>query len=231
MGSFEDMPERNGAPAGGVGTVRILIADDHEIVRRGVRAVIEARPTWNVVAEADNGQKALELAEATKPDIAIIDYSLPIINGSQLTRRICQASPRTQVLIFTMHNSETLVRDALSAGARGFLLKSDADRQLTAAIDALSRRQPFFTGSINEALLQLYLSQPQEASTSTLLTPREREVVQLIAEGKSSKEASQVLSISLKTVETHRAAAMHKLGLTTTAALVRYAVRNKLVEP
>ncbi len=212
-------------------TIRVLIADDHEIVRRGIRAVVESRSGWQIVAETNDGKEALDLAVAHKPDIAIIDYSIPSMNGAQVTRRIRSESPGTQVLIFTMHESDVLVREVLTAGARGFLLKSDADRQLLAALDALSRRQPYFTGRINESLLKLYLSQPAEQGEVQILTPREREVVQLIAEGHSSKEASRILDISLKTVETHRSAAMHKLNLDTTAALVRYAIRNKLVEP
>jgi DNA-binding NarL/FixJ family response regulator len=130
-----------------------------------------------------------------------------------------------------MHDSDLLVREALDAGARGFLLKSDADRQLVQAVESLARRQPYFTGRITETFMKLYLAQPTDVSHVSVLTPREREVVQLIAEGHSSKDASEILSVSLKTVEAHRAAAMHKLNLTTTAALVRYAVRNRLVEP
>lgn len=210
--------------------VRVLIADDHDIVRRGVRSVVESRPGWEVVAEAQDGREALDLVIASKPDIAIVDYSIPIMNGAQLTRHICAEAPGTQVLIFTMHDSDVLIREVLTAGARGFLVKSDADRTLIAALDALARRQPYFTGQINEAMLKLYLSQPGGSETSAL-TPREREIVQLIAEGNSSKEASRILSISLKTVETHRSSVMHKLNLSTTAALVRYAVRNKIVEP
>lgn len=210
--------------------VRVLIADDHDIVRRGVRSVVESRPGWEVVAEAQDGREALDLVIASKPDIAIVDYSIPIMNGAQLTRHICAEAPGTQVLIFTMHDSDVLIREVLTAGARGFLVKSDADRTLIAALDALARRQPYFTGQINEAMLKLYLSQPGGSETSTL-TPREREIVQLIAEGNSSKEASRILNISLKTVETHRSSVMHKLNLSTTAALVRYAVRNKIVEP
>ncbi|WP_449375060.1 response regulator [Bosea thiooxidans] len=209
--------------------VRVLIADDHDIVRRR-RSVVESRPGWEVVAEAQDGREALDLVIASKPDIAIVDYSIPIMNGAQLTRHICAEAPGTQVLIFTMHDSDVLIREVLTAGARGFLVKSDADRTLIAALDALARRQPYFTGQINEAMLKLYLSQPGGSETSTL-TPREREIVQLIAEGNSSKEASRILNISLKTVETHRSSVMHKLNLSTTAALVRYAVRNKIVEP
>ncbi|MDV2987304.1 UNVERIFIED_CONTAM: response regulator transcription factor [Methylobacteriaceae bacterium AG10] len=211
--------------------VRIVIADDHHVVRRGVRAILECRANWEVVAEAVDGAEALEIVEAEKPDVAIIDYSLPIMNGAQLTKRIRAISPQTEVLIFTMHDSEVLIRDVLKAGAKGYLVKSDAEDLLVRAVEALSRRQPYVTDWFNRALLDRYLASPEEPGELTCLTAREREVVQLVAEGNSSKGVSQVLDISPKTVETYRASAMHKLGLKTTAALVRYAIRNKLVEP
>ncbi|WP_336487024.1 response regulator transcription factor [Methylobacterium nigriterrae] len=212
-------------------TVTILIVDDHIAVRRGVQTILEGRDGFEIVAEVGTGASAIDLAERHKPDVAVIDYSLPAMNGSQLTRRIREASPRTEVLVYTMHESDALVRDVLGAGARGYLLKSDADQHLIAAVDALAHHQPYFTGRVNEALLAHYLAHPGEGSQLDTLTCREREVVQLIAEGHSSKQVGAALAISLKTVETHRASAMHKLGLETTAALVRYAVRNKLVEP
>lgn len=211
--------------------VNILIVDDHIAIRRGVRAILEAREGFDVVAEAGTGAEAIELAVRHTPDVVVIDYSMPAMNGSQLTRRIREASPRTEVLVYTMHESDALVRDVLGAGARGYLLKSDADQHLIAAVDALAHHQPYFTGRVNEALLAHYLANPGEGSQLDTLTCRERDVVQLIAEGNSSKQVSTALAISLKTVESHRASAMHKLGLQTTAALVRYAVRNKLVEP
>ncbi|MCE4223340.1 response regulator transcription factor [Methylobacterium sp. C25] len=221
-----------GRRAGGhLVTVSILIVDDHTAVRRGVRAILEAHAGFEVIAEAGTGVEAIDLAVLHKPDVAVIDYSLPAMNGSQLTKRIKEASARTEVLVYTMHESDALVRDVLGAGARGYLLKSDADQHLIAAVEALARHQPYFTGRVNEALLTHYLAHPGESSQLDTLTCREREVVQLIAEGHSSKQVSAVLAISLKTVETHRSSAMHKLSLETTAALVRYAVRNKLVEP
>lgn len=212
-------------------TVNILIVDDHIAIRRGVRAILEARNGFEVVAEAGTGAEAILLAASHKPDVAVIDYSMPAMNGSQLARRIREASPRTEVLVYTMHESDALVRDVLGAGARGYLLKSDADQHLIAAVDALARHQPYFTERVSEALLTHYLAHPGESSQLDTLTSREREVVQLVAEGNSSKQVSAALAISLKTVETHRSSAMHKLGLESTAALVRYAVRNKLVEP
>jgi DNA-binding NarL/FixJ family response regulator len=210
--------------------VRILVADDHPVVRRGVRAILECRTGWEVVAEAVDGAEALKFVEAEKPEVAIVDYSLPVMNGAQLTRRIREVSPQTEVLIFTMHSSEVLIRDVLKAGAKGYLIKSDADYLLVRAVEALCRRQPYVTEWFNRALLDRYLAGPDEPSELTCLTVREREVVQLVAEGNSSKGVSQILNISPKTVETYRASAMHKLGLKTTATLVRYAVRNKLVE-
>ncbi|MDV2983833.1 UNVERIFIED_CONTAM: response regulator transcription factor [Methylobacteriaceae bacterium AG10] len=211
--------------------VTILIVDDHSAIRRGVRAILEGRDGFEVVAEAGTGVEAIDLAARHQPNVAVIDYSLPAMNGSQLARRIREASPRTEILVYTMHESDALIRDVLGAGARGYLLKSDADQHLVAAVESLAHRQPYFTSRVNEALLAHYLAHPGEGSELDALTAREREVVQLIAEGNSSKQVSAALAISLKTVETHRASAMHKLGLCSTAALVRYAVRNKLVEP
>jgi DNA-binding NarL/FixJ family response regulator len=209
--------------------VRILIADDHEVVRSGLRAILEAQPGWEVAAEAADGRTAIEQALATKPNVAILDYSLPVTNGVEATRHIRLRLPETEVLIFTMHDSETLIHQLLEAGARGYLLKSDVRRSLIAAVEALAEHRPFFTGKISEAMLAAYLA--KDRRSESLLTSREREVVQLIAEGRSNKIVADILHISLKTVETHRASAMRKLGASSTAALVRYAVRNKLVEP
>jgi DNA-binding NarL/FixJ family response regulator len=207
-----------------------LIADDHDIIRRGVRMLLETRPNYQVVAEAASGREALQLARDTQPDIAIVDYSLPELNGRDLTLKLRKLLPRIEILIYTMHDREDMILDVLQAGARGFVLKSDTERHLLAAIDALSIHRPFFSGSISETLLAQYLrSRPQP--TSSTLTHREREVVQLIAEGKINKQVAQLLNISIKTVETHRATAMQKLKVRTTAELVRYAVRNKIVEP
>jgi DNA-binding NarL/FixJ family response regulator len=205
---------------------RILVADDHDVVRSGLRAILDAQEGWVVVAEAANGQEAVERAIETQPDVAILDYSLPLANGAEVTRQLRVRLPKTEVLIFTMHESEDVVLDLLSAGAKGYLLKSDARRFLIAAVDSLAAHKPFFTGKVSEALLETYLA----SNRGTILSPRERAVVQLIAEGKSNKVVGDVLAISEKTVESHRAAAMRKLNLDSTAALVRYAVRNKLVE-
>ena len=208
---------------------RVLIADDHDVVRRGVRTVLEARPNLQVVAEAGSGRAALEQAKATSPDIAIIDYSLPELNGLDLTLALKRDIPGVEVLIYTMHDREELVVDALRAGARGYVLKSDTERHLLAAVDALSIRRPYFSGVVSETLLERFLESAPAAQAT--LTHREREVVQLIAEGKINKEIGHILDISVKTVETHRASAMHKLKLRTTAELVRYAVRNNIIQP
>lgn len=210
-------------------TKRILIADDHDIIRRGVRALLETRPNLQIVAEAADGRKALALAHETMPDIAIIDYSLPEMNGYQLTLSLKRELPRIEILIYTMHDRETMILDVLRAGARGFLLKSETEQHLFAAINALSIHRPYFSGGVSETLLEQFLK-TSARSTSSALTRREREVVQLIAEGRINKEIARLLDISVKTVETHRATAMHKLKLRTTAELVRYAVRNSIVE-
>lgn len=210
---------------------RVLIADDHDVVRRGLRSFIESRPGWQVVAEAADGLEALRHATAEEPDFAIVDYSIPLMNGAQLTRKICARSPKTQVLVFTMHESDLVIREVLAAGARGFLVKSDTEKLLFAALDALAMGKPFFTGQVNEALLAHYLSPLSDPGIPEVLTPREKEIIQLIAEGHSSRTAGEMLHISAKTVEAHRAAAMSKLRISSTASLVRYAIRNKLIEP
>jgi DNA-binding NarL/FixJ family response regulator len=209
---------------------RILIADDHEVVRSGLRAILEAHEGWEVVAEAENGKDTISKALASKPDVAIIDYSLPVINGIEATRQIRARLPDAEVLIFTMHDSDTLVGEMLQAGARAYLLKSDAKQYLIAAVESLANHQPFFTGRISEQLLKSYLATYPLRGAGTL-TPRERLVVQLISEGNSNKEIGAILNLSVKTIESHRATAMRKLNVTSTAAIVRYAIRNKLVEP
>ena len=208
---------------------RILIADYHEVVRSGLRSILDGQPNCEVIAEASDGKEAILKALETKPDIAVLEYTLPFVNGLEVTRQIRARLPRTEVLIFTMHDNEALIHDLLMAGARGFVLKTEAKRDLLEAIEALSSHTPYFTASISEALLESFLEKPERRQS--MLTNRERGVVQLIAEGHANKEIAAVLDISMKTVETHRASVMRKLGLTSGAALVRYAIRNKLVEP
>ena len=210
-------------------TRRVLIADDHDVVRRGVRMLLETRPNLHIVAEASNGRMALEEARSTQPDIAVIDYSLPELNGLDLTAALKRENPRLEVLVYTMHEREDLVLEVLRAGARGYVLKSDTEKHLLAAIDALSIHRPYVSGVISETLLERFLDSSPHAQAT--LTHREREVVQLIAEGKINKEVGYILNISVKTAESHRTRLMQKLDIHTTAGLVRYAIRLGLVEP
>jgi len=210
---------------------RILIADDHQAVRQGVRNFLEGREGWQIVGEAANGRDALRLARETQPDIAILDYALPQMNGLELTRAIKRELPRTEILIYTMHDQENVLVEVLRAGARGYVLKSDAGSHLISAVEALAMHRPYFSAAISETLLDHFVEQSHGPNSARVLTPREREIVQLIAEGKINKQIAHMLEISVKTVETHRAAAMHKLKLRTTAELVLYAVRNNIVQP
>ena len=207
---------------------RILIADDHAVVRSGLRAILEAHPNWEVVAEASDGKEAISKAVEAQPHVAIIDYSLPLVNGIEVTLQIRARLPKTEILIFTMHDNQALIEELLKAGVRGYLLKSDAKAHLIGAIEALAAHKPFFTANVSEALLRSYVEGSKRAASP--LTGRERSVVQLIAEGHSNKEMALLLGISHKTVETHRAAVMRKLNLSSSAALVRYAIRNKIAE-
>jgi DNA-binding NarL/FixJ family response regulator len=210
--------------------VRILLADDHAVVRRGLRALLEARQDFEVCAEASNGREAVALALHHKPDVAVLDISLPIVNGIEATRQIRKEAPGTEVMIFTLHDRESEIRDVLHAGARGYVLKSEADEQIVRAVEALARHHAYFSDHVSETLLDNFVEQAGSGNAVTL-TAREREVVQLIAEGNSNKKIAHLLSISVKTVETHRSASMRKLDIHSTAELVRYAVRQRLILP
>ena len=212
---------------------RILLADDHEFVRKGLRTVIQDREDWEICGEAENGRRAVEMAEELKPDIVVLDISMPELNGLDAARQILSALPDTEILILSMHDSEQLIRQVLETGARGYLLKSDASRQLVSAIEALRRHKPFLTSEVNEVVLRGYLDgmEPLKGEDSAELTGREREIVQLLAEGSTSKEVATKLGISTKTVETHRSNIMRKLDLHSIAELVRYAIRNQIIEP
>ncbi|MFO1060106.1 MAG: response regulator transcription factor [Dongiaceae bacterium] len=213
--------------------MRILLADDHEVVRRGLKELLEERAGWTVVAEAGNGRAAVELARQHRPNVAVIDISMPELNGLETTRRIRHELPDTEVLVFTMHDSEELIREVLSAGARGYLLKSEAARHIVAAVEALGQHRPFFAGKVSETVLNGFLrgsaAEPEPAGQR--LTGREREIVQLLAEGNSNKRIAGLLAVSVKTVETHRAAIMRKLGLASLPELVRFAIRKRIIEP
>jgi DNA-binding NarL/FixJ family response regulator len=210
------------------------LADDHEIVRRGLKELLEEHSGWTVCAEASNGREAVELAVQTRPQVAVLDFSMPELNGLEAARRIRQLAPETEVLIFTMHESEELIREVLAAGARGYLLKSEAARHLIAAVETLSRHLPYFSGRVSAVVLEGFLKgQPARMPSTSMerLTSREREVVQLLAEGHSNKAIASRLDLSVKTVETHRASIMRKLELTSLADVVRFAVRNHIIQP
>jgi DNA-binding NarL/FixJ family response regulator len=217
-----------------VSPLRIVVVDDHSVVRRGVRALLESQPGWEVLAEATTGREAVDIVKRLQPDVVVMDLSLPELNGLDATRQILKDSPRTEVLVLTMHHSEELVRDVLQAGARGYVLKSDADASLISAVDSLRRHKPFLTANVTEFVLDDYLRRAEDQDPAALphsgVTSREREIIQLLAEGKSNKEAASVLGVSVKTVEAHRANLMRKLHLRSLSDLVRYAVRNKIVQ-
>ena len=211
--------------------LRIIIVDDHAVVRRGVRALLESQPGWEVAGEAVTGREAVDLAKRLYPDIVVMDLSLPELNGLDAARQILKDSPRTEVLVLTMHHSEELVRNVLQAGARGYVLKSDADESLIAAVESLRDHKPFLTSTVTEFVLDDYVQRAEEDVVNAgTVTPREREIIQLLAEGKSNKETASALSVSVKTVEAHRANIMRKLRLRSVSDLVRYAIRNKIVQ-
>ena len=206
---------------------RLLIADDHDAVRSGLRAVLEQRPGWEVVAEASDGGKAIAAAIESRPHVAILDFSMPRMTGVEVARRIRNYPLQTEVLIFTVHNSSLLAHEAFEAGARAFLSKSDANKLLLAAVESLLLHKPFCSGVCpNEFDSRRLVGEGKNRP----LTPREQLVVKLVAEGYSNKNISVVLNLSLKTTEAHRAAAMHKLDVNSTAGLVRYAVRAGLID-
>jgi DNA-binding NarL/FixJ family response regulator len=213
--------------------LRILVADDHEVVRKGLVALLHAQPDWQVCGEAAEGRAAVEKAFQLKPDVVILDIGMPNLNGLEATRQILKTNPQARVLILTLHDSDQVVREVLNAGARGFLLKSDAGRDLVAAVDALRHDKTYFTSKIASMVLEGFLKAAKPGSIPTpgrsRLTPREREIVQLLAEGKSTKAVAADLGLSVKTAETHRSNIMRKLQLHSVSDLVLYAVRNNIV--
>ena len=217
-----------------MGTLRIMIADDHDLVRRGLKMLLDTRPGWKVCAEAQSGRDAVSMAEELHPDIAIIDISMPELNGLEAARKIKKISPNTEILILSMHHTDNLVREIIETGAKGYIIKSDSERSLVAAVEALSTHKPFFTSCATEIMLDSIRARGTLAEVPRTvrerLTPREREIVQLLSEGKSSKEVAVILGISVKTSETHRANIMRKLEIHSVSQLVRYAVRNQIVE-
>ncbi len=217
-------------------SVRILLADDHDLIRRGVKELLETHQGWQVVGEANTGWEAVRKAAELRPNVAIVDITMPQLNGLEASRRIRKASSRTEILIFSMHYSDQLIRDVLDAGVRGYVVKSDTARDLVGAVEALSNHRPFFTPRATELILNNFGHRPEdgtEAPQETLgerPTAREREIIQLLAEGKTTKEAAAALGISVKTAETHRANVMRKLQVHSVTGLVLYAVRNRIIE-
>jgi len=214
--------------------VRILLADDHDVVRRGLRRLLEGEPGWQVCGEAGNGREAVEAAATQQPDIAILDITMPELNGLEAIRLIRAACPGTAVLVLTMHESEELAAEVLAAGACGYLVKSDAPRCILAAVEAVAARKPFFRSRVTprrlDPLPERRAPRGEDRSrTGDDLTAREREVVQLLAEGHRSKDIARRLDLSVKTVEAHRAAIMRKVGADSIADVVRYAVRRRIV--
>jgi len=212
--------------------LRILVADDHDLMRRGIRTVINARKDWEICGEAVNGTQAVTKAQELKPDVAILDISMPELNGIEAAKRIRKLSEKTEILILSMHYSDQIIREVIDYGIRGYLVKSDTGRDLSKALDNLAKHKAFYSGRVADVIA----NPPRQDSVSdskkpkTRVTSRESEIIQILSEGKSSKEAAAVLNISVKTVETHRANIMRKLELHTVSELVRYAIRNQIVE-
>jgi len=215
--------------------LKILVVDDHDVVRKGLRVLLETQAGWKVCGEAATGSEAIRKAQKLQPDIVVLDIGIPEPNGLAVARRLRKMKLKAQILVLTIHESEELVAAVLKAGARGFMLKSDAGRELITAIEALGQRKPYFTSKVARMVLDGYLSRPEATafgpSAPVRLSTREREILQLLAEGRANKEVSSRLNISIKTVETHRSSIMHKLNLHSMSELTRYAVRKQIIEP
>jgi DNA-binding NarL/FixJ family response regulator len=209
--------------------LRVLIADDHELIRIGVRDVVEAHWGWEVCGEASDGLQALELAFRERPDVMVLDVSLPTLNGLGVTRRLRQELPETAVLLYTMHDEDETISGALAAGARGYLLKSDSAKNLEAAIASLAARRTYFSSTVSEFLMDAAVNDRKKSRLQSF-TMRELEVAQLIAEGNSNKQIARMLARSIKTVESHRAAAMRKAGARSAGEFVRFAIKQNLIQ-
>jgi DNA-binding NarL/FixJ family response regulator len=221
--------------ARGIKKLRILVADDHELVRHGIRGILRARRGWRVIGEAANGQEAVEKTHKLKPDVAILDVSMPELDGLQATRQIRETSPTTEVVVLTMHESDQMVRRVLDAGALGYVLKSDLSANLVRAVKHVSAGKLFLTPKVSDIVVKGFLQNANQADPAAhpqaRPTPREAEIIRLLAEGKANKVIAADLGISIRTVETHRAKIMQKLGLHSLAELVHYAIRQKIVTP
>ena len=217
-------------------SLRILVADDHDLMRRGLKSILETHVGWEICGEAHTGNEAVAKAEELKPNIAILDITMPELDGLEAARQIRRVSSKTEILVLSMHYSDQLIRDILEAGVRGYVVKTDSDRDLVLAVEALANHKPFFTPHATELMLSNLNSASgfQASGSETLkdrLTVREREIIRLISEGQSSKEVASTLGISVKTADTHRANIMRKLQVHTVSELVRYALRNQIIAP
>jgi DNA-binding NarL/FixJ family response regulator len=215
--------------------LRILLADDHEIVRRGLCSLLQKHEGWEVCGEASDGREAVEMAKRLRPDVIIVDIGMPSLNGLEATRHLMQYNPHFKIIVLTITDSDQVIREALYAGARGFVLKSDAARDLVSAVEALQSKRMFFTPRVNDLVLAGFLDKGHvtprnEAPQLPTLTVREREITQLLAEGRSSKEVAVLLNLSTKTVETHRSNIMRKLSLHSIRDLVVYAIKNNIIQ-
>jgi DNA-binding NarL/FixJ family response regulator len=215
-----------------MGSLRVLVADDHDLMRRGIKMIVEARKGWEVCGEALTGSQAVTKAQELQPDVAILDISMPELNGLEAAKRIRKASVKTEILMLSMHYSDQIIRDVMEAGIRGYVVKSDSDRDLSVALEHLSTHKPFYSKRVSEVVVTPARGDsPSRSDRKTArVTSRENEIIQLLAEGQSSKEVAVRLDISVKTVETHRANIMRKLDLHTVSELVRYAIRNQIIE-
>ncbi len=225
------LPSKHSAP------YRVVLVDDHPVVRRGLRAILETQRDIEVYGEASNGADAVELVKKAKPNLVLLDLTMPEMNGLEVTAAVRECSPETEVLVLSMHFSEELAREVLRSGALGYMLKTDADTDLLEAIDRVRRHQPFFTSKLASAMAQSFVDGPPEAGVDedgqpkSPLTERELQVVQLLAEGKSNKEVAGALGVSTRTVESHRNHIMHKMSFASFSDLIRFAVRSNLVAP
>ncbi len=208
--------------------LRILISDDHDVLRTGLRALIDLRPGWKVVAEARDGLEAIRAAEANKPDLVVLDYAMPVMNGVEVARQLRSRLRRPEILMFTMHDDDAILREAVLAGVRGYLLKSDDQGHLFKAIETLARHEAYISAQVSGSMFDAVLK-PGKLQDGSRLTPRERTVVQLIAEGRTNREICPILNVGVKTIETHRSSAMRKIGASSTADIVRYAIRHRMV--
>ena len=215
--------------------MRILVVDDHDVVRRGLRSVLEAHPGWQICAEATNGRNAVAQAQELNPDVIVMDISMPDMNGLEAARQIKKICPKVEIVMLSVHFSDQLVREIVNAGAKSYILKSDAERDLVIAVEAVANHRSYFTTQVSEMVMDGFRRRDAAPTPQALkrerLTSREREIVQLLAEGRSSKQVATTLGISTKTAETHRANIMRKLEIHSVSDLVRYAVRNQIIEP